>query len=98
MEQIIPLIIQVVSGVVGGGAVSGMLKNAAMGMLPKLLAGGLGGIGGATALGGMISGMIGGDAASGMDMGSILGNVGGGLVGGGVLSGIAGMVMGAMKK
>lgn len=98
MEQIIPLVIQVISGVVGGGAVGGMLKNAAMGMLPKLLAGGLGGLGGAQVLGGLISGAMGGDPAGGMDLGNILGDVGGGLVGGGVLSGLAGTVMGMMKK
>ena len=95
MEAIIPLIIQAVSGMVGGGVVGGMIKNAAMQMLPKLLAGGIGGIGGASILGSLMGG---GDASSAMDMGSIISNVGGGLVGGGALSGIAGMVMGAMKK
>ncbi len=98
MEAIIPLVIQAVSGMVGGGVMSGILKQAAMGLLPKLLAGGLGGIGGASVLGSMIGGAMGGDPAGGMDMGNILGNVGGGLVGGGVLSSIAGMVMGGMKK
>ena len=95
METIIPLIIQAVSGMVGGGVVGSLVKNAAMTMLPKLLAGGLGGIGGASILGGLLGG---GDASSMMDMGSLISNVGGGLLGGGALSGIAGMVMGAMKK
>ena len=95
MEAIIPLIIQAVSGVVGGGVVGTMVKNAAMTMLPKLLAGGIGGIGGATILGSLLGG---GDPSSMMDMGSLINNIGGGLLGGGALSGIAGMVMGAMKK
>ena len=95
MESLLPLIIQIVSGMIGGGVAGGMLKNAAMSMLPKLLAGGIGGIGGAGIL---ASVMGGGDASSMMDMGNLINNVGGGLVGGGVLTGIAGMVMGAMKK
>lgn len=95
MEALIPLIIQAVSGMVGGGVVGSMVKKAAMTMLPKLLAGGIGGIGGASILGGLLGG---GDASSMMDMGSLINNVGGGLVGGGVLTGLAGMVMGAMKK
>ena len=95
MEALIPIIIQVVSGMIGGGAVGGMVKNAAMSMLPKLLAGGIGGIGGASILGGLMGG---GDASSMMDMGNLINNVGGGVVGGGVLTGLAGMVMGAMKK
>ena len=80
---------------VGGGVVGGMVKKVAMGMLPKLLAGGLGGIGGAGILASVLGG---GDASSAMDMGSLINNIGGGLVGGGALTGIAGMVMGAMKK
>ena len=46
MEALLPIIIQVISGVVGGGAVGFMVKSAAMGLLPKLLAGGIGGIAG----------------------------------------------------
>ncbi len=94
MEALIPIIIQVISGVVGGGVVGNMVKSAAMSMLPKLIAGGVGGIGGAQILGML----MGGDAGSAMDMGSLINNVGGGLVGGGALSAIAGMVMGGMKK
>ena len=42
MEALVPIIIQVVSGMVGGGVAGGILKQAAMTMLPKLLAGGIG--------------------------------------------------------
>lgn len=97
MEALIPIIIQLISGVAGGGVVGSMLKNEAMSMLPKLLAGGVGGLGGGAALAGPIASMLGGDA-SGLDLASIIGNVGGGLVGGGALTGIAGALMGAMKK
>ena len=94
MEAIIPLVIQFISGAVGGGIAGTLVKKAAMELLPKLLAGGIGGIGGAA----ILSGILGGDSSSLTDMGSLLNNVGGGLVGGGVLSTIAGMVMGSMKK
>ena len=46
MEALVPIIIQVVSGVVGGGVAGGIMKQAAMSILPKLLAGGIGGIAG----------------------------------------------------
>lgn len=94
MEALIPIIIQAISGMVGGGLVGTIVKQAAMAMLPKLLAGGLGGIGGGMALGPLIAGMLGGDAGGAMDMGSILGNVVGGAAGGGALTAIAGMVLG----
>ena len=94
MEAIIPLVIQFISGAVGGGIAGSLIKKAAMELLPKILAGGIGGIGGATILGSL----LGGDASSAMDVGSLINNVGGGLVGGGVLSTIVGSVMGSMKK
>ena len=94
MEALIPLVIQFISGAVGGGIAGTLIKKAAMELLPKLLAGGIGGIGGAA----ILSSILGGDSSSLTDMGSLLNNIGGGLVGGGVLSTIAGMVMSSMKK
>jgi hypothetical protein len=98
MEAIIPLIIQAISGAAGGGIVGNLVKTAGMALLPKLIAGAVGGIGGGQLLGGALSGMLGGDAAGGMDIGNILGQVVSGGAGGGVLTAIAGMVMAAMKK
>lgn len=94
MEAIIPIIIQAVSGMAGGGVAATIMKQAAMSLLPKLLAGGIGGIAGGSALGGIIGSAIGGDPAGGMDIGSIIGDVVGGAAGGGVLTGLAGMFMG----
>ena len=92
-DLLIPIIIQVISGVVGSGIVGTILKQAAMAMLPKLLAGGIGGIAGGQLLGGVISGALGGDASSGMDIGNILGNVIAGAGGGGGLAAIAGTLL-----
>jgi hypothetical protein len=94
MEALIPLVIQFISGAVGGGIAGSLIKKAAMELLPKILAGGIGGIGGAT----ILSSILGGDASSLMDVGSLINNIGGGLIGGGVLSTIAGTVLGSMKK
>ena len=77
MEALLPIIIQVISGVVGGGAMGSVVKSAAMGMLPKLLSGGIGGIAGGQLLGGLIGGAA-GDAGGGMDLGALLGDAGGG--------------------
>lgn len=93
MEQLIPIIIQAVSGAAGGGIVSSILKQAGAALLPKLIAGALGGVGGGQLLGGALSGMLGGDPAGGMDMGNLLGTVLSSAGGGGVLSAIAGAIL-----
>ena len=98
METLLPLIIQAISGAAGGGIVGNLVKTAGMALLPKLLAGAVGGIGGGQLLGGALSAMLGGDAAGGMDIGNILGQVISGGAGGGVLTALASVVMGAMKK
>ncbi|KAG1702938.1 putative branched-chain-amino-acid aminotransferase [Nymphon striatum] len=71
-------ICKAVSGMVGGGIAGGILKQAAMAMLPKLLAGGIGGIAGGSALGSLLGGAAGaatGDAGSGFDIGGLIGQV-----------------------
>jgi len=92
MEAIIPIIIQVISGLVGGGAISSLAKSGAgavaMSILPRLLAGGLGGIGGAQILAAVL-----GSGTSGLDLMPLISNIGGGVVGGGVLTGLAGAIM-----
>ncbi len=92
MEMLIPIIVQAISGVVGGGVVGQIVKQGAMALLPRLLAGGLGGIGGGIAA----AQGLGIDPAALMsgDFTSILASIGGGAVGGGVLSGLAGQFLG----
>jgi hypothetical protein len=98
MEALIPIILQAISGAVGGGIVGSIVKTAGMALLPKLLAGVVGGVGGGAALGPIISGALGADPAGGLDMMNIIGQLVSGAAGGGVLTGLAGAVMGAMKK
>jgi uncharacterized membrane protein YeaQ/YmgE (transglycosylase-associated protein family) len=94
MEEYLPLIIQLVSGAVGGNLAGSLMKKASLGTLGNSIAGILGG-----GLGGYLLGMLGIETGGAeMDLSSILGNVAGGGVGGGVLMAIIGMVKNAMKK
>ena len=95
MEQYLPLIIQLVSGAVGGNVAGKLLQNSSLGTLWNSVAGIVGG-----GLGGSLLGMIGlgGDGASGLDISGILSSVAGGGVGGGALLAIVGVIKKAMNK
>ena len=114
MEAILPIIMQLVGGGVGGGAIGGMLKNANMGSMANLITGAVGGVGG-TFIAGLIPGLsgllgratevvstasdaAGTTAASGLDLGALAGQGVTGLVGGGLLTGVAGLIKNAMSK
>lgn len=93
--DIVPLIIQLVSGAVGGNVAGAAMKDKSLGTLGNSIAGILGG-----GIGGAILQAVLGSAASGggMDLQSILANVGGGGVGGALLLIIVGLVKSAMAK
>jgi len=99
MEEYLPLIIQLVSGAVGGNLAGSLMKKFSLGSLWNSVVGILGG-----GLGGTLLGMLGlggaeaAEASSSMDIGSILGSVAGGGVGGGVLMAIIGAVKNTMNK
>ncbi|ASM74407.1 MULTISPECIES: hypothetical protein [Roseobacteraceae] len=93
METILPIIIQTVTGIVGGQAAGAALKNVAMGQLPKLLSGAIGGVAGGSLVGGLLGGSVGADPADGIAMGGLLGDIIGGGAGGAILTGIVGIVM-----
>ncbi|MGB5435742.1 MAG: hypothetical protein WBM98_07615 [Maribacter sp.] len=96
MEAYLPLIIQLVSGALGGNLAGKLLKNMSLGTLGNSIVGILGG-----GLGGQLLGMLGigaGADAGAMDMAGIIGSVASGGVGGGVLMAIIGMIKNAMAK
>ena len=95
MDALLPLLIQIVTGVLGGQAIGAVLKQAAMGQLPKLLAGGIGGVAGGTLLSGLLGGA---DPAAAGALGGMASDVIGGAGGGAILTGLLGAVMGGMKK
>jgi uncharacterized membrane protein YeaQ/YmgE (transglycosylase-associated protein family) len=94
-----PIIIQLISGGVGGNIAGALLKKFNLGPIGNTIAGILGGIGG-----GQLLGMLTGAAAaapaatSGLDMTSILSSVGGGGIGGAVIIVIVGLIKAQMPK
>ncbi len=93
MESLLPLIIQLVSGAVGGNLAGGVLKKFSLGTLWNSVVGILGG-----GIGGQILSMLGMGVSGGMDLTGILSSVAAGGAGGGVLLGIVGMIKKVMGK
>ncbi|MDH3581462.1 MAG: hypothetical protein OEM91_12670 [Hyphomicrobiales bacterium] len=88
--DITSLLIQLVSGAVGGNVAGAILKKYSLGMLGNSIAGILGGGIGGQVLGGLLGG--------GMDIGGIIGQVAGGGVGGAILMILVGVVKQMMAK
>jgi uncharacterized membrane protein YeaQ/YmgE (transglycosylase-associated protein family) len=94
MENLVPLIIQLVSGALGGIAAGALMKKFSLGTLWNSVAGIVGG-----GIGGQLLGMVGiVTRTGGTDVGSIVGSILGGLVGGGVLMLIIGLIRNAIAK
>ena len=99
MEALLPIVIQVVAGILGGGGIAGALKGVDMGKTGNLIAGALGGLGGGSILGmlgGAGAGAAVGDVAGGGMIGDLIGSAVGGGAGGAILTAVAGMVMNKM--
>jgi len=99
VENIIPLIIQLISGAVGGNVAGALFKNISLGTLWNSVAGIVGGgLGGQIlqAVLGVGAGTAG--AAANLDVGAILSQIAGGGVGGGVLMAIIGLIRSVMSK
>jgi len=90
--MLINLIIQLVSGVVGGNAAGAALKDYNLGNLGNTIAGAIGGIGGGQVLQALIPTIASAAAAGGLDLGAIVGQIIGGGAGGAILTIIAGLV------
>ncbi len=93
------LIIQLISGALGGNVAGSLLKKFSLGTVGNSILGILGG-----GIGGKVLGMLGMGAAAaagadgGLDIASILSNLASGGVGGGVLMAVVGMIKNAMSK
>jgi hypothetical protein len=86
------LIIQLISGAVGGNIAGGLLSKYSLGTLGNSIAGIVGGGIGGQVLGMLVPALAGG----GMDVGSIVGQVAGGGIGGAVVMIIVGLIKQAM--
>jgi hypothetical protein len=94
--DITSLIIEAISGAVGGNVAGAAMKEKSLGPAGNSIAGIVGG-----GLGGTILQMVMGTAATGgggLDLQSILANVAGGGVGGAILMVIVGLIKNAMAK
>lgn len=95
--DIVSLIIQLISGAVGGNIAGGLFKKINLGTLGNSIAGIIGG-----GLGGQLLGMLGVGgaeaAAGGTSLGGIVSSIAGGGVGGGILMAIIGAIRQMMKK
>jgi hypothetical protein len=92
--NIISLIIEAISGAVGGNVAGAAMKENSLGTVGNSIAGIVGG-----GLGGTVLQMVMGSAATGggsMDLTSILSNVAGGGVGGAILMAIIGIIKNKM--
>lgn len=91
----LPLIIQLLTGAVGGNVVGKLAKKLDLGVLGNSLAGIVGG-----GLGGQLLGLLGLSAAPGgsTDISALLGSIASGGAGGGVVMAIVGIIKQALAK
>ena len=94
MGNIANLIIQLVSGGLGGAGAGKVLPKLSLGNIGNIIAGIVGGVGG-----GQLLGLLGiGSSAGGLDIGGILTSILGGGVGGGALMAIVSGLKGLVSK
>ncbi len=105
MEAIIPILVQLIGGGVGGNGLAAVMKKLSLGPAGNTIAGAIGGWLG-TWLAGMVPGLDGivkgmaatGDAAAGLDIGALAGQGVTGIVGGALLTAIAGAIKNMTAK
>ena len=93
--NLVPLLIQLISGAIGGNIAGALMKKFSLGTLLNSIAGILGG-----GIGGQLLSLLGLAVAKGggMDIGSIIASIASGGVGGGVLIAIIGIIKQAIGK
>ncbi len=103
-EELLPLVLQAVSGVIGGNATGAAIKKQSLGKAGNSIIGLIGGVLGGLLLNYLgnenidISSIVGNLANSGAEAGSAIENIAGGGIGGGVLMAIVGMLKNKLKK
>ena len=85
MEALMPLIIQLISGAVGGNIIGALVKKISLGFLGNTVAG-------------LVGGGLGGHFLSSMLGGGMVGDIGAAAGGGGVLMIIIGLIKSMMAK
>ena len=93
---IVGLIVQLISGGVGGNIAGSLLKQFDLGVVGNTIAGLIGGGVGAQIIGQFLGGGAEAAGAGGLDIGAIIGQIVSGGVGGGVLMVIVGLIKQAM--
>ena len=93
--DIVPLLIQLVSGAVGGNVAGSLMKKDSLGTFWNSVAGIVGG-----GLGGKLLSLLGVAVSGegGLDLAGIIGSVAAGGVGGGILMAVIGLIKKAMAK
>ena len=89
MEQLMPLIIQLISGAVGGNVIGALAKKLSLGFLGNTVAG---------LVGGGLSGHFLGDTVGAMLGSGMLGDVGAAAGGGGIVMVVVGLIKSMMSK
>ncbi|PCI58106.1 MAG: hypothetical protein COB34_05640 [Methylophilaceae bacterium] len=92
------LIVQLVSGAVGGNVAGSLMKKSSLGTALNSVVGILGGAAGGQLLGMLGMGGAAAAGAGGIDIATIVSQVAGGGIGGGVLLALVGLVKNAMAK
>jgi hypothetical protein len=97
VEQLIPLVIQLIGGAAGGNIVGALLKNANLSAILRTILGIVGGVGGGQLAGllPMLQDLLGAQAGTG---GQIVGNAGASAAGGALLTLIVGLIKQSMDK
>ena len=90
--NIVALLIQIISGAVGGNVAGGLGKEISLGPVGNSIAGAIGGVGVGQILALLVPALGTAAAGGGMDIGSIVGQLAGGGVGGAVLTAIVGLI------
>ena len=90
--NIVALLIQIISGAVGGNVAGSLGKDISLGPVGNSITGAIGGVGVAQILGLLVPALSAMAAGGGTDLGSVVGQLASGGVGGAVVTAIVGLI------